>query len=238
MEQEKNKGIVERCIFVAVGSFNPAILHPEWLSRHKIVPEEEIAGLFAKPLKKEIPEIGAVIEFGQNFIVSPTQTTLNMKSLVLNITRGKFEIRCEKHEKIPLMIDSIKKIFLLLAETPISAYGLNFDDNIKFDKSLSEIASIFFTETSNIKKAFGDTLGVGHKIITKVGEAKTTLIFEPSTTLENAIFFKVNFHFENDAPNTKFLVDKIDKCYEESIAFTEDFLSSYCGKMIERGSAN
>jgi hypothetical protein len=234
MERENIKEIVGRCIFVALGSFNPAILHPEWLSRHKILPEEEIVGLFAEPLRKEIPELGAIIEFGQNFVVSPTQTSLHLKSFILNVTREKFEIRCEKREKFPLMIDSVKKIFLLLSETPIKAYGLNFDEHIKFDKTLSEIAANFFTETDNIKKVFGDDFLVGHKIIAKVGEATLTFNFEPSPVMDDGVFFKFNFHYDNDAPDTKFIVDKISVNLEQAITFTENLLTSFCGNMIER----
>lgn len=234
MAKENIKEITGRCIFVALGSFNPAILHPEWLSRHKILPEEEIIGLFAEPLKKEIPELGAVIEYGLHFIVSPTHTTLQLKSFILDVTRDKFEIRCEKREKFQLMIDSIKKIFLLLSETPIKAYGLNFDEHMKFDKTLTEIAANFFTETDNIKKTFGDDFSLGHKIITKAGEATLTFNFEPSRLIADGVFFKINFNFENDAPDTKSIVEKIGKNFEEAITFTERFFSSYCGNLIER----
>lgn len=234
MERENIKEIVGRCIFVALGSFNPAILHPEWLSRHKILPEEEIVGLFAEPLRKEIPELGAIIEFGQNFVVSPTQTSLHLKSFILNVTREKFEIRCEKRDRFPLMIDSVKKIFLLLSETPIKAYGLNFDEHMKFDKTLSEIAVIFFTETDNVRQVFGHDCLVGHKIITKVGDATLTFNFEPSRLIDDGVFFKINFHFENDAPDTKFIVEKIGKNFEGAITFIERFFSSYCGNLIER----
>ncbi len=234
MGQENVKERIGRCIFVALGSFNPAILHPDWLSRHKILPEEEIVGLFAEPLKKEIPELGAVFEYGLHFIVSPTQTLLHLKSFILNVTREKFEIRCEKREKFTLMIDSIKKIFLLLSETPIKAYGLNFDEHMKFDKTLTEIAANFFSETDNIKKVFGDDFSLGHKIITKVGEATLTFNFEPSRQLDDGVFFKINFHFENDAPDTKAIVEKIGKNFEEALTFIERFFSSYCGNLIER----
>jgi len=234
MKQINIKEITVRCIFVALGSFNPAIMHPEWLSRHKILPEEEIVGLFAEPLKKEIPELEAVFEFGQNFIVSPTQTMLHMKSFLLNVTREKFEIRCEKREKFSLMIDSIKKIFLLLSETPIKAYGLNFIEDMKFDKTFNEIATIFFTETHNTKKVFGDVLNIGHKIIAKVDEATTTFSFEPSRQIDDGILFKINFNFDNDGHDTKFIVEKIAKNFEKSKAFTDNFFSSFCGNLIER----
>jgi len=234
MAKENGQEIIGRCIFVAVGSFNPAILHPEWLSRHKILPEEEIAGLFAEPLKKEIPELDAVIEFGQNFVVSSAQTSLHLKSFILNVTREKFEIHCEKRDRFPLMIDSIKKIFLLLSETPIKAYGLNFDEHIKFDKNLHEITESFFTETINIKRVFGNDYLTGHKIISKVDNATFTFNFEPSPVMDDGVFLKFNFHYENDATDTKFIVDKISSNLERAISFAEQLLTSFCGNMIER----
>jgi hypothetical protein len=234
MEQENVKEIIGRCIFVAVGSFNPAIMHPEWFTRHKILPEEEISGLLAAPIRKEIPELGAVIELGQNFIVSGTQTSLKMKSLIILVTRDKFEIRCDRREKFSLMIDVIKKVFLLLSETPIMAYGLNFNEDVKFDRTLSEITSNFFTETSNVKKVFGDVFGVGHKIVAKVGDATTTFNFEPSPQMEDGIILNINFNFDNSSHDTKFITDRIEKNFEKSKTFTENFFSSYCGKLIER----
>lgn len=234
MEKENAKEIIGRCIFVALGSFNPAILHPEWLSRHKILPEEEIAGLFAEPLKKEIPELNAVIEFGQNFVVSSTQTSLHLKSFILNVTREKFEIHSEKRDRFPLMIDLIKKIFLLLSETPIKAYGLNFEEHIKFDKKFHEIAASFFTATGNIKQVFGNDYLAGHKIISSVDNATLTFKFEPSPVMDDGVFFKFNFHYENDSSDTKFIVDKISANLERAITFAENLFTSFCGNMIER----
>jgi len=234
MEQKNISEIISRCVFVALGSFNPAIIHPEWLSRHKILPEEEIAGLFAEPIKKEIPEVDAVIEFGQYFIVSSTETNLRMKSLVIRITRNKFEIRCENPEKFSLMLDSIKKIFMLLAETPVTAYGLNFDEDMLFDKNSSEIMDNFFIKTDNVRSAFGDILGVSHNIQAKIGEAMATFVFKPSQQLENGIFFRINYHFQNDSHNTKFITERIGENFTKSKDFTEKFFSSYCGNLIEK----
>jgi hypothetical protein len=111
---------------------------------------------------------------------------------------------------------------------------LNFDEHIKFDKTLSEIATNFFTETDNIKKVFGDDFLVGHKIITKVGEATLTFNFEPSPVMDDGVFLKFNFNYDNDAPDTKFIVDKISVNLEQAITFTENLLTSFCGNMIER----
>src|SRR4030065_91317 len=157
-----NKKGIERCIFVALGSFNPAILHPQWFARHSILPVEEIEGLLAEPFKKEIPEIGATIEFGSRFLVEPTHALANFKSFFLRVDRGKFEVKCEKQEGFPLLLSFIKKIFLVLPETPISAYGMNFHyDNPSSDnKFLTDMLDTHFedalTLTSKIVAGFGE----------------------------------------------------------------------------------
>src|SRR4030042_1633216 len=167
-----NKKGIERCIFVALGSYNPAILHPQWFARHSILPVEEIEGLLAEPFKKEIPEIGATIEFGSRFLVEPTHALANFKSFFLRVDRGKFEVKCEKQEGFPLLLSFIKKIFLVLPETPISAYGINFDEHIQFAESSSSILSKFFSKNPIVAELFGEDCDFGHNVYTKIKEAR------------------------------------------------------------------
>jgi len=227
-------GIVERCIFVALGSFNPAILHPDWFDRHKIMPAEEIAGLFAEPITKEIPEIGVTLEAGKYFLVDPTQSITHFKSFSLKVERGQFQLLCEKKEKFPLMLEFIKKFFMVLPETPVSAYGINFDEHIKFRESTDTIIDKFFIVAKGINEFFGSDPKYGHIIYTKKEEVKIRFKIEPSHRLDDAVFLSINFHYDNTFADNDFIVKKIDRSFMDSLKFTETLISKYCGEMIER----
>ena len=94
----ESKGPLERCIFIVRGSFNPPIFHPDWFSRHGILPGEEVEGLISEPKSKEIPEIGVKILYGQRFLVDNDQARINFQSLNFIVTRNTFDIRCEKRD--------------------------------------------------------------------------------------------------------------------------------------------
>ena len=228
-----NKKGIERCIFVALGSFNPAILHPQWFARHSILPVEEIEGLLAEPFKKEIPEIGATIEFGSRFLVEPTHALANFKSFFLRVDRGKFEVKCEKQEGFPLLLSFIKKIFLVLPETPISAYGINFDEHIQFAESSSSILSKFFSKNPIVAELFCEDCDFGHNVYTKIKEARVRFRIEPSQVLEDGILLSMNFHYDNPSSDNKFLTDMLDTHFEDALTLTSKIVAGF-GEIKER----
>lgn len=133
------KGPLERCIFIVRGSFNPPIFHPDWFSRHGILPGEEIEGLISELKAKEIPEMGITLLYGQRFLVGSDQAVLNFKSFKLIVTRDRFETRCEKRNSFPLMLTLVRKVFKILQETPVTAYGINFEEHFKFDDATEKL---------------------------------------------------------------------------------------------------
>lgn len=235
-KESEQKISIGRCIFVATGSFNPAIMQPLWIERHKILPEAETAGLYAAPIRKEIPELKAVIEYGQNFIVSPQQTILLFRSFFLKVEREKFEIWCESRENFPLLISFIKKIFKVLPETPVKSYGINFDEHIKSNLTIADISEKFFHKSDNIEKLFGKEYTCGHKIFAKMGDAELRFGLEPSKVLEDGIYVRLNFHYENETLDKEvaFMVENLDGNFKNNFEFAESMIRSYFGKIEAR----
>lgn len=229
----EHEGLISGCVFVALGSFNPAILHPDWFSRHSILPDEETERLLAEPTKKEIPEIGVTLSYGQKFLVDPTRTIIHFLSFTLKVERTKFELICHKKEKFPLMLDFIKKFFLILNETPVSAYGINFDEHINFDECATEVIDKFFSKKEKIDSIFQTRTTYGHTIFATVDETKVRFIIEPSNEVEDGVYLRFNFHHDNESLDSESIVTTIEDSFQGAIEFGEKLIS-YCGTIHER----
>ena len=230
----ESSGPLERCNVVVLGNFNPPIFHPEWFSRHGILPGEEIEGLISEPKTKEIPEIGIKIFYGQRFVVGNDQARINFHSLNFIVTRNKFDIRCEKRAHFPLLLKFLKKIFKLLPETPISAYGINFEEHFTFDATQEELIGKFFTKKDALVRLFGDDAQYGYTVFANKGNAKITFVVRPSPSLEGGIYINANFHYENETSDSEFIANTVQENFYEAVKFTEKVISKNFGKVIER----
>jgi hypothetical protein len=91
---------------VVIGSFNPAIFHPEWFLRQKLVREEEIAE----------PQINAISKEICDFSFS------GMKLFCMN---DRFSIGTTNISKSARMQDLLINTFTILSHTPVTACGIN-----------------------------------------------------------------------------------------------------------------
>jgi hypothetical protein len=91
---------------VMLGSFNPAILHPQWFLRQKLIGEEEALAARIKVVATEVTDVS----FAGIHI-----TCLN-QSLVLNIQNMAF---------LTKLLDLIDGILNLLPHVPLHACGIN-----------------------------------------------------------------------------------------------------------------
>jgi hypothetical protein len=211
--------ILERCVIVLLGNFNPAILQPEWFLKHSIVPSEEIEGLMAEPSVKEIPEIGLRLEYGQAFSVSNEHAFINFKTFTMRAVRNKFEIISKNKDCFSLISNFITKLFSMLEETPLSAYGVNFDEHYKFAESYDETFARFFTKNESLLRFFGQELTCGCTLITRQVGGVFTLTLQPSERLKNGVFLKANFHYDISDGGSSALVSD----FRENFRLTTDF---------------
>ena len=214
--------IIERCVIVLLGSFNPAILQPEWFLKHSFLPREEIEGLLGEPSVKEIPEIGLRLEYGQAFSVSNDRALVNFKSFTMIARRNKLEIISKDSGCFSLLSDFITKLFSILEETPLRAYGINFNEHYKFLESYDETFARFFSKSDNLNCFFGDDLTCGCTLITKKAGAVFTLTLQPSDRLKDGVFIKANFHYDISDEGGRVLVSD----FRENLRLTTEFFKT------------
>jgi len=211
--------ILERCVIVLLGNFNPAILQPEWFLKHSIVPSEEIEGLMAEPSVKEIPEIGLRLEYGQAFSVSNDHAFINFRSFTMMARRNKLEVISKNKDGFPLISNFITKLFSMLEETPLIAYGVNFNEHYRFTESYDETFARFFTKDEGLHRFFGQDLTCGCTLISKQVGGVFTLTLQPSERLKDGVFLKANFHYDISDGGSSALVSH----FRENFRLTTDF---------------
>ncbi len=214
--------ILERCVIVLLGNFNPAILQPEWFLKHSFLPSEEIEGLLAEPSVKEIPEIGLRLEYGQAFSVSNDHAFVNFKSFTMKALRNRFEILSKNKDSFSLISSFVSKLFSILEETPLKSYGINFNEHYKFSESYDETFARFFAKSDNLHGFFGEDLTCGCKLITEKVGAIFTLTLQPSERLKDGVFIKANFHYDISDGGGRVLVSN----FRENFRLTTDFFKT------------
>lgn len=91
---------------VLVGSFNPAIFHPEWFSRQGIISDQDSKEAKVQSVSGEI----TVVQFG---------------GILLQCVNDKFSLGTKNISNAERMQDLIRQTFGLLSHTPITACGIN-----------------------------------------------------------------------------------------------------------------
>jgi hypothetical protein len=108
----------EEASIVFVGSFNPAIFHPQWLLRNELIPEDDISG--------------AKVEIVHNDI-----SKFSLEWLGIDVLRNKFIARTNDPSKFSPLKDLMISIFKILEHMPIKQMGLNLIITYKVDDESS-----------------------------------------------------------------------------------------------------
>ena len=101
------KLIFEEASIVLVGSFNPAIFHPEWLLRNGLISDDD--------MKEQNVEI-----------VHKDLTRFSLAWLAIQIQHDKFVARTNDPSQFIPLKDLMASIFDILEHTPISQLGMNY----------------------------------------------------------------------------------------------------------------
>lgn len=230
--------ILERCVIVLLGSFNPAIFQPEWFLKHSIVPEEEIEGLTAERNIKEIPEIGLKLEYGQSFFVTNDQSFINFKTFTMKTLRDKLEIISKDKNSYTLISNFLRKLFRILEETPLKAYGINFNEHYRFDENYDQTFNRFFSKNENLNSFFGQKLTCGFSLKTEQANSTLTFTMRPSERLKDGVYFKANFHYDISDSGVASLVDDFKNNFRLATEFFKQTISENFGQIAEYVSQN
>ena len=105
----------EDASIVLVGSFNPAIFHPEWLLRHQLITQDDVKG--------------AKIEIVHNDL-----SKFSLEWLGVDVLRNKFIVRTNDPSQFSPMRDLMISVFGILEHMPITQLGMNSRRTYKIDK--------------------------------------------------------------------------------------------------------
>ena len=102
----------ESASIVLVGSFNPAILHPQWFAKHALIPEGEA-------------------ETAKVAVVSPELTAVRFAWFTLQVMDRSFTVTTNDPSQFRALEECVSGIFRLLEFTPIVAMGLNSERHVR-----------------------------------------------------------------------------------------------------------
>lgn len=91
---------------VLVGSFNPAIFHPEWFLRQGLIAEQDAKEATVQEVSSEI-------------------TIVQMCGILLQCVSDRFSLGTKNISNAERMQDLVRQTFSLLSHTPITACGIN-----------------------------------------------------------------------------------------------------------------
>lgn len=99
---------------VVLGNFSPRIFQPEWFVNKKLIREAEVE---PENLK----------------VVHPDLTIIETDEFKLEVRPNRFELQTFQESYREPLKDLISSIFRLLSETPITAFGINYNKHFKFE---------------------------------------------------------------------------------------------------------
>jgi hypothetical protein len=167
---------------VLVGSFNPAIFHPEWFLRQGIVTEAD-----ANEAKLQD--------------VSPEVTILQLSDMLLQCVSDRFSLSTRNISVAPRMQDFIRQLFRVLLHTPIRACGINPHVHLRAadEKYWHKIGHTLAPKEPVWNELLGST---GMQSLTVKAPRPPSeypgfinITVEPSVKHHPGLFVKANYHF-------------------------------------------
>ncbi len=194
---------------VLPGNFNPAIFHPEWFERFKILPIQETQWTEGPAVEKNGAEFGGRKLAVQSppqppLTVTPEYSCLTFKSLKTEVRRERSDCKTFVRNSFSLIKEVTLKIFSLPEHTPVRTVGINFEGHWKFsDDGQIILKRIFGCENSrHLHDTFGDSYKIGGRITTAGEDYSLTADYTKSNILEGGIFLNANYHRKVDSDRT------------------------------------
>lgn len=161
---------------VIVGAMNPAIHHPAWYHQIQLLGESE---------SQNPSEV----------IVTPVLAQFAVTDLAISCTTDRWIIKTERSESVEKLLSFTCTVFDVLNQTPISAFGFNFDYHRH--TSLATVG-VFLAErvaTANLGLK-DDAESADIRVRHKQGGRRITVTVQPSKSGPQFIFIGTNYHYE------------------------------------------
>jgi len=177
---------IEGVNIVLLGSLNPAIFHPAWFAREKLIQLEEAERADIK-------------------IVSPEVSVFSIGWLALEVTLDRFAARTTQIQHLEPLRDLVLGTFSLLRHTPVKQMGIN---RLAHFRSPSEDEWHKLGHRLAPKEPWAGLLEKpGMRRVSMLGQrpdqyrGRITVSVEPSVILKPGfgVYFEVNDHYDNDA---------------------------------------
>lgn len=188
---------IRRSSVAILGNFNPAILHPEWLDRHQVLPPTEVRDI-AESKEGEVKDLeGLKVKFiASNVLVSGSLTRLSLPSYQITITPDKFEAVTEIKEKFEELYEFVAETFKILAHTPVNALGINFISSLKFSKTARDLMHQYFcAKPAAMSPFFGDRYLIDSRIRYNYKDSEVTLLFGVDEKKDK---ITINFNYQKN----------------------------------------
>jgi hypothetical protein len=166
---------------VLVGSFNPAIFHPEWFFRHGLVSEQDAKEAKVQDVSGEI-------------------AILQMCGMQVQCLSDRFHLGTQNISNAERMQDLIRQTFSLLSHTPITACGINphvhylIGDNAYWHKIGNTLAPKELVWNDLFEQPGMQSLTIKAPLRGDfIGEINANV--EPSAKYPPGLFVRVNYHY-------------------------------------------
>jgi hypothetical protein len=224
---------------IALGSFNPAILSPDWLEHHSLIGAQD----------------ADMARQGANLLITHQVAQFEGPYFALQVLENQFSLT-SKGAMTPLFKDLFVGIFTLLPQTPVTAVGLNFMGHYKL-ASLGDyhtIGDVLAPKTiwRNLFPGTEQAAGLANltiridpmsrdSVVQRTKDHKHVTV-QPSSTVKNGIFLSYNDHRDiSQASNDTRLpaervAEIVENDWDSSNAFAKDLFENLIVKAL--GSAN
>lgn len=221
---------------VLLGNFNPAIFHPAWLEKFKILPIQETQwALGEKPKTKEFTsgKEQIIIQEVPPLSVKQDKAHLQFLSLRIMVEPNRFICNTVDRTKFTLIKEVVLKIFEILNHTPITGIGINFDGHLEFKDPCDKILKdLFAKRDADFSKIMGDDYKITGRFIFFGDLSKTTLKLEPSNKLENGISYNINFHRDVKSQEAEVAMELLREHYSRDMERITKLMKDLLGDPI------
>lgn len=175
---------IDAAAIVLVGSFNPAIFHPEWFARWKLLPETEV-------------------DKAETKVVSPPVSVFETERFTVQVTPEKFVASSKPDTPSVPLRDLVLGTFFILEHTPATAMGLNRLMHFRMDseESWHRIGDKLAPKDEWSRILEGRPGMRSLSILTKKSSAPAadlTVKVEPSLQIQYGVYFEVNESYATD----------------------------------------
>jgi hypothetical protein len=199
---------ISSSIVVLLGNFNPKIFQPEWFARQQLISNAEAEAADVK-------------------IILPQISHFETDRFGIQVTTDRFSAYTPPSASAAPLRDLVQGTFYVLEHTPVTAMGLNRQMHFPMG-SVAQWHSL--GDKLAPKDGWSGVLpgrtGLLSMWVQSENDTLPGALFrakvEPSTTIQNGVFFEINEHYP--APPTdslKTLIKILNERWEESQAYAE-----------------